>query len=97
MPRLSIDFRQGDILALKDFEPYDFWLCIVYSIDNVAFENEAKELASKVEKKFPELIQKSKMGSVNLVKCETRSEEDFTLRDQRKHIELFLDYLSYDE
>jgi hypothetical protein len=81
---------------LRPEDVYDFWLYIIYSIDDPAFGHDAKALALKVEKKFPELIQKCDMGLVHLVKCEAFSEEEFTLNDQRKNIEFFLDYLSYD-
>ena len=75
-------------------EPYDLDISIVYTIDSPDAETAASAIADEVSERFAGLVTKSGAGGVVLGVCEAVSEEEFTLRDIRQHVEYRLDYLS---
>jgi len=75
-------------------EPYDLDICIVYTIDSPDADTAASAIADDVSERFAALVAKSGAGGVVLGVCEAFSEEEFTLRDIRQHVEYRLDYLS---
>jgi hypothetical protein len=89
------NFDPHDVELPPD-QSYELWLNIIYSIDNPAIEEDAKNLAASVRKKFHELMKAAAdLGTVDLRHCEAYSEQEFTLRDLRDNIEYRLGYLSH--
>jgi hypothetical protein len=89
--RLSYDPKD----ELPAEEPYELWISIVY-IDKDEYREMAVNIASSLEKEFPNLLEKTKhSGTVDLRKCEAVSEMEFTVRDMRDTVEYHLEHLSY--
>lgn len=81
---------------LNPHEAYDFSLFIIYSIDNIEYEKEARSLANQIKEKFMQFSTKTALlGTVRLLECEAYSEQEFTLRDMRQNIQYRFDYLSH--
>lgn len=91
--RLSYDPQD----ELPPEEPYELWISIVYiSSDKDEYREMAVNIASSLQKEFPNLLEKTKhSGTVDLRKCEAVSEMEFTLRDMRDTVEYHLEHLSY--
>lgn len=75
-------------------EPYDLDISIVYTIDVPKAADAASAIADDISQRFNGLIEKTAAGGVELGTCAAYSEEVFTLRDIRQHVEFRLDYLS---
>jgi hypothetical protein len=89
--RLSYDPKD----ELPPEEPYELWISIVY-IDKDEYREMAVNIASSLQKEFPNLLEKTKdSGTVDLRKCEAVSEMEFTVRDMRDTVEYHLEHLSY--
>lgn len=76
-------------------EPYEFILSIVYTTDVQGAGEIAESIRQTVEEKFERLVKKQGHGEVSLVECDSYSEEEFTLRDMRTHIEYRLEHISH--
>lgn len=76
-------------------EPYDFFLSIVYTTDVPRAGEIAESIRKTVEEKFEGLVKKQGHGKVSLAECDSYSEEEFTLRDMRTHIEYRLEHISH--
>lgn len=79
---------------LPSAEPYDLNISIVYTIDDPLAEEAAAGIAKDIDSKFNGLVRQAGAGVVVLGECSALSEEEFTLRDIREHVEFRLDYLS---
>ncbi len=79
---------------LEANEPYDLDISIVYTIDVPEAEDAASAIADDINHRFDELVDKASAGGVVLGSCDAYSEEEFTLRDIRQHVEFRLDHLS---
>lgn len=90
--RLSYDPQD----ELPPEEPYELWISIVYISDKDEYREMAVNIASSLQKEFPNLLEKTKdSGTVDLRKCEAVSEMEFTVRDMRDTVEYHLEHLSY--
>jgi len=90
-----IDYQPREV-ELPKTEAYECWLFIVYSGDNLAYEEDAKAIAEEVKNSFDELKKKSAaVGDIELIECEAYSEDEFTLKDVRNNIQYRFEYLSH--
>jgi hypothetical protein len=80
---------------LTSDEPYEFWLNIIYSIDNSDYASIAEEMASDLKQKFSDKVLKADAGKVDLRDCKSFSESEFTVRRMRETEEYRLEYLSH--
>lgn len=90
--RLDYDPRE----ELPPEEPYEVWIEIVYITDDDRYKAKAEEIATDLNNKFPQLLDKTKdFGSVDLRRCKAVSEMEFTMKDMREKVEYHLEHLSY--
>jgi hypothetical protein len=90
--RLDYDPRE----ELPPEEPYELWIDIVYITDDDRYKAKAEEIATDLNNKFPQLLDKTKdFGSVDLQRCKAVSEMEFTMKDMREKVEYHLEHLSY--
>jgi hypothetical protein len=90
--RLDYDPRE----ELPPEEPYELWIDIVYITDDDRYKAKAEEIATDLNNKFPQLLDKTKdFGSVDLRRCKAVSEMEFTMKDMREKVEYHLEHLSY--
>lgn len=81
---------------LPSDQTYDFFLYIVYLSDNPEWRLQAEAIVHLIKENFSILVQKTiNLGKVKLVDCRAYSEEEFTIKDQRRTIHYRFDYLSY--
>jgi hypothetical protein len=74
---------------LSPDELYELDIYVVYSVDEIVFEEEAKEVVKKIAEKFNE-----KNLGIILGKCEAYAETEFTYHDMRNNYEYQLEYIS---
>ncbi|ERS87949.1 hypothetical protein [Halomonas sp. PBN3] len=87
-----LSFEPAD--ELPPAEPYDLNISIVYTIEDPFAEDTAVGIAEDLAARFEGLVRQAGAGPVVLGECAARSEEEFTLKDIREHVEFRLDYLS---
>lgn len=90
-----IDYQPRDE-ELPPEQPYELWLYIVYSSDDMAYAEVAEKIANSLKDNFAALKEKSAAaGDIELRDCAASSDYEFTLRDLRDTVQYRLEYLSF--